>query len=151
MAGADVHRDRQRHAATIFDDRAVEYAVTFEVSPPSWEPPPGASPAPAETPALVPPRPALDAEAFPLAGVLAGSTVPQIAAFANYAHGRDIVVVELTAVDRMDFVCAGAFLNAIGRVEGQRKSVQIVGASPIIRALLLLIGVSPRHFVKKTG
>ena len=51
----------------------------------------------------------------------------------------------------MDFVCAGAFLNAIGRVEGQRKSVQIVGASPIIRALLLLIGVSPRHFVKKTG
>jgi len=62
-----------------------------------------------------------------------------------------MVVVDLTAVDRMDFVCAGAFLNTIGRVEGQRKSVQIVGASPIIRALLLLIGVSPRHFVKKSG
>jgi hypothetical protein len=26
------------HAA--FEDRAVEYAVTFELSPPSWEPPP---------------------------------------------------------------------------------------------------------------
>ena len=56
-------------------------------------------------------------EAFPLAGVLAGSTAPQIAAFAKYAHGRDIVVVDLTAVDRIDFVCAGALLNAIGRVE----------------------------------
>jgi hypothetical protein len=29
--------------------------------------------------------------------------------------------------------------------------VQIFGASPIIRALLLLIGVSPRHFVKKAA
>ena len=140
-----------QHQQAAFDDRAVDYAVTFEVSPPSWEPPPGAPIAVPATPAPVPLRPALDAEAFPLAGVLAGSNVPQIAAFANYAHSRDIVVVELTAVERMDFVCAGAFLNAIGRVEGQRKSVQIVGASPIIRALLLLIGISPRHFVKKTG
>ena len=29
------------HAA--FEDRAVEYAVTFELSPPSWEPPPVAA------------------------------------------------------------------------------------------------------------
>jgi len=27
--------------------------------------------------------------------------------------------------------------------------VQIIGASPIIRTLLLLIGISPRHFIKK--
>jgi anti-anti-sigma regulatory factor len=56
----------------------------------------------------------------------------------------------MTAVDRMDFVCAGAFSNAIVRAESQRKGVQIIGASPIIRALLLLIGISPRHFVKKS-
>jgi anti-anti-sigma regulatory factor len=53
-------------------------------------------------------------------------------------------------VDRIDFVCAGAILNAIIRAEAQRKTVQIAGASPIIRALLLLIGISPRHFIKKT-
>jgi hypothetical protein len=57
----------------------------------------------------------------------------------------------MTAVDRADFVCAGALLNAVARIEGQRKAVQIHGASPIIRALLLLIGLSPRHFVKKPG
>ena len=56
----------------------------------------------------------------------------------------------MTGVERIDFVCAGALLNAISRDrEQQRKAVQIVGASPIIRALLLLIGISPRHFVKK--
>ena len=32
-----------------FDDRAIEYAVAFEQSPPSWEPPP-APPSPAATP-----------------------------------------------------------------------------------------------------
>jgi anti-anti-sigma regulatory factor len=139
-----------RHEQAAFDDRAVDYAVTFEVSPPSWEPPPPvaakvavAAPAPVQT--------SLDAEAFPLCGLLVGSNVPQIAAFGDYAHRHDIVVVDMAGVERIDFVCAGAFLNSIGRVEGQRKSVQIVGASPIIRALLLLIGVSPRHFVKKTA
>jgi ABC-type transporter Mla MlaB component len=55
----------------------------------------------------------------------------------------------MTQVERVDFVCAGAMLNAINRIETQRKSVQIVGATPIVRALLLLIGISPRHFVKR--
>jgi hypothetical protein len=40
-------------------------------------------------------------------------------------------------------------LNAVNRIEAQRKAVQVLGATPIIRALLLLIGLSPRHFVKK--
>jgi anti-anti-sigma regulatory factor len=57
--------------------------------------------------------------------------------------------IDMTGVDRIDFVCAGALLNSIGRAEAQRKTVQIVGATPIVRALLLLIGVSPRYFIKK--
>jgi anti-anti-sigma regulatory factor len=59
------------------------------------------------------------------------------------------VVVDMSEVERIGFVCAGAFLNHITRIEGQRKAVQIVGVTPIVRALLLLLGVSPRHFVKK--
>ena len=35
------------------------------------------------------------------------------------------------------------------QLQAQGKGVQILGASPIVRALLLLIGISPRHFVKK--
>jgi ABC-type transporter Mla MlaB component len=54
-------------------------------------------------------------------------------------------------IDRIDFVCAGALFNIISRAETQRKSIQIIGASPIIRALLLLIGISPRHFIKKAS
>jgi len=147
-----------RHDQSAFDDRAIEYAIAFEVSPPSWEPPPE-PPKPPDAPAE-PPRDdggqesaplAPDAEAVPLSGILAGQATPQLARVQEFAHGRPIVAVDLSDVERIDFVCAGAFLNVVNRIEGQRKSVQIVGATPIIRALLLLIGLPPRHFVKKAA
>jgi ABC-type transporter Mla MlaB component len=132
-----------------FEDRAVEFAVAFEVSPPSWEPPPVA----------VSPEPPVsgtgseatneNVETLVWSGVMTGSSDPQLAKLALFREGKHAVPVDMTAVERVDFVCAGALLNAIGRAEAQRKSVQIMGASPIIRALLLLIGISPRHFIKK--
>jgi ABC-type transporter Mla MlaB component len=90
-----------------------------------------------------------DAESLMFSGVLAGSTNAQLASMAEFAQRKAIVPIDMTAVDRIDFVCAGSLLNAINRIEHQRKAVQIIGASPIIRALLLLIGISPRHFLKR--
>ena len=131
-----------------FDDRAIEYAVAFEQSPPSWEPPP--APPASTTPAAAP----ADAEEAPgnvvaWTGVMTGPSSSEMAKVVESAFSQPYVVLDLSAVQRIDFVCAGALLNAIGRVEQQRKAVQIMGASPIIRALLLLIGISPRHFLKK--
>ena len=136
-----------------FEDRAVDFAVTFELSPPSWEPP---APAPTEAATEAAPHPAghddgsADADVLKWTGVLAGSLAPQLGKLADSVHGRAVVAVDVSEVERIDFVCAGALLNLITRLEAQRKAVHIVGASPIIRALLLLLGVSPRHFVKKT-
>ncbi len=137
-----------------FENRAIEYAIAFEQSPPSWDPPPSPAvlsghgdadaadtePPPSETPG---------AELLAWSGVLAGQATPQLASLTEYAIKHALVPIDMTAVERIDFVCAGALFNAINRIEQQRKSVQIVGATPIIRALLLLIGISPRHFVKK--
>ncbi len=133
-----------------FEDCAIEFAIAFEVSPPSWEPPlavtaPAApvvdSPDAAELPE--------NAETLVWSGTLTGSSDAQLAKFALFREKRNVIPIDMTAVDRIDFVCAGALLNGISRAESQRKSVQIVGASPIVRALLLLIGISPRHFIKK--
>ncbi|MFO1415133.1 MAG: STAS domain-containing protein [Burkholderiales bacterium] len=137
-----------------FDDRAIEYAVAFEQSPPSWDPPPvpAVDTPPGEqadaAPVAPPPAPA-HPDWVEWSGVLLGAATHQMAQLADFAHGHPVVPIDMTRVERVDFVCAGALLNAINRVEGQRRSVQIVGASPIIRALLLLIGISPRHFIKK--
>ena len=84
-----------------------------------------------------------------LQGVLAGATPPELARLADVASRNDVTQVDMTDVERADFIFAGALFNTISRVENQGKAVQIVGASPIVRALLLLIGISPRHFVKK--
>ena len=138
-----------------FEDRAVEFAVTFERSPPSWEPPVAEATSVAEAGGGAPGgngkdvRDAVEEDAVCLSGVMAGSVVPELGRLAEFAMSRAVVLVNMAEVERVDFVCAGALLNAINRVESQRKSVQIFGASPIIRALLLLIGISPRHFVKK--
>jgi anti-anti-sigma regulatory factor len=138
------------NAHEAFEDRALEYAVTFELSPPSWEPPDlpqtSAEP-PAEAAAESAAAP--EEEMLVWTGVMAGSAQPQLTRLTEFAQGRAVVPLDLRQVERIDFVCAGAMLNAINRIEGQRKSVQLIGASPIIRALLLLIGISPRHFVKK--
>jgi len=140
------------HKQEAFDDRAIEYAIAFEQSPPSWEPPPepaGAPPASADAGQAEETAEAATAGAVAWTGVMAGPSAPAMGKIAEQAADQPIVVVDMTAVQRVDFVCAGALLNAINRVESQRKAVQIVGATPIIRALLLLIGISPRHFLKK--
>jgi anti-anti-sigma regulatory factor len=142
------------HEQAAFDDRAVEFAIAFELSPPSWEPPPEA--AGTETPPVAPdeaqashaaPR---DVQTLEWSGVMTGQSARQLLTLGDFAATRSHLSVDMTELERIDFVCAGALLNTINRIESQRKSVQIVGASPIIRALLLLIGISPRHFVRKT-
>ena len=130
-----------------FEDRAVDFAVSFELSPPSWEPPPRPPTGPSSPD--VPTVAAVAPEVLCWQGTMLGPSDPQLAKVAEFREGRSTLPIDMSGVDRIDFVCAGALLNAIIRTEGQRKTVQIAGASPIIRALLLLIGISPRHFIKK--
>jgi anti-anti-sigma regulatory factor len=143
-----------------FDDRAVDYAVTFEVSPPSWEPPVlagdsapqiavvGGAAAAAESEAA---DGAATAESLALSGVIAGPHPAQVAKLIEYADGRTVLPVDMSEVERVDFVGAGAVYNAIKSIEEHRKSVQLFGATPIIRAMLLLIGVPSGHFYKKAN
>lgn len=143
-----------------FDERAVQFAVAFELSPPSWEPPPRMQGGkPAAEPAADARGPAIaaqsarqtpDRETLVWEGVMAGAAANQLAQLADFASRQPVAPIDMSAVERVDFICAGALANAIGRIETQGRAVQIVGATPIVRALLLLIGISPRHFVKKS-
>jgi len=144
-----------------FDDRAVDYAVTFEVSPPSWEPPVLAGEAApqiavvGEAAAAAAEGEAADgagtAESLALSGVVAGSHPAQVAKLIEFADGRTVLPVDMSEVERVDFVGAGAVYNAIKSIEEHRKSVQLFGATPIIRAMLLLIGIPSGHFYKKAN
>ena len=129
-----------------FDDRAVEYAVTFEMSPPSWEPA-----APTRTPAAarkVKPRSG-DAELIAWSDAVTGANPSQVTELLEFAQTRSNVVLDMTSVERVDFASAGALVNAIHRLGHQHKTLQIAGATPIVRALLLLVGVPGELFIRK--
>jgi anti-anti-sigma regulatory factor len=136
-----------------FEDRAIDFAVTFELSPPSWEPPAASAPATdaAATAAADRADDQADADLLVWSGVLSGSSSPQLAQLAEFADHRAMVAIDMRGVERIDWVCAGALLNAITRIESQQKTVQLAGATPIIRALLLLIGLPFRQFVRKAA
>jgi anti-anti-sigma regulatory factor len=140
------------HDQAAFDERAVGFAVAFELSPPSWEPPPDSARRAAQNEVMDASTERAwigDRDVVVLDGALVGATPPALARLADVAARHPTPQVDMHGVERIDFVCAGALLNAIGRIESQGKAVQIEGASPIVRALLLLIGISPRHFVRK--
>ena len=143
---------------SAFDDRAVDYAVTFEVSPPSWEPPAQAdraSPAAAGEAAGAATSEgegehgSHSPDVLAWSGVVAGPHPQQVVKLNEFADGRMVLPVDMSDVERVDFVGAGAIYNAVSTVEQLGKTVQIFGATPIIRAMLLLIGIAPGHFYKK--
>jgi len=137
-----------------FEERAIDFAVTFEQSPPSWEPP--AKPeSPEPGAAAAAPQPGAgegdraDDDVLRWSGAMTGSHAPQLAQLAELADRLGEVTVDMSGVERIDWVCAGTILNAITRIEAQHKFVHLAGATPIIRALLLLIGIPQQQFVRK--
>lgn len=128
-----------------FEDLAIDYAVTFEVSPPSWEP---LAPKQEEAAVVVAPLP-VRREVHVLKGVLLGPADSQITALYDFAEPRGLVQVDMALVERMDFVCAGSLQNAVSSFDANEKEVQIIGATPIIHALLALLGVRPDYFKQK--
>jgi ABC-type transporter Mla MlaB component len=147
--GGDMH---------AFDERAFEFAVTFEISPPAWEP--SAKPSiPATAPGVADGAsagPASDGqpadampEAFAMRGALTGPMDPQVAALAAFAVDRAWIPIDMSQVDRVDFVCAGSLQNMLSGMIAAGKEVQMIAASPVVEALLLLIGLDPAVLVNR--
>lgn len=128
-----------------FEECAINYAVTFEVSPPSWEPLTKAQikaveelqPAPAE---------AVAEDHYICLGNLLGPADPQVSGLFDYIERHKVLTIDMSGVDRIDFVCAGALFNALNHSHAAGKPLRIVGVSPIIQALLMLIGISVTCF-----
>jgi anti-anti-sigma regulatory factor len=133
-----------------FEDRAVDFAVTFEISPPSWESISVqqksiiADAAKADT---VPEMGASNDRVIWL-GELKGSSDPCLKTIAPDVATTNPVVVDMKGVQRIDFVCGGAISNAFNRLMAQAIDVRVVGASPIIQALMQLTGAPAALFVK---
>lgn len=125
-----------------FEDLAVEYAVTFEVSPPSWEPMPQCKQtvtvAETQSLAVVAPH---DDDAFYLSGVISAASESQFQELTRFAAGHDEICLDMSDVPRVDFVCVGNFVGMLAGLSSSGKKVLIRNANEMIRALFSVMGV----------
>lgn len=123
-----------------FEDLAVEYAVVFELSPPSWETPPAAtSVGPSEEERQDPEQ--NEPDQFFFEGATSGSVDPQLQQLERFAEGRRYININLSRLNRLDFGCAGSLLALIARLNQEGKTVRIVQPNELVLALLGVLGI----------
>jgi anti-anti-sigma regulatory factor len=116
-----------------FEDTAIAYAVTFEVSPPSWE-----APVAAKTSAA---KPAVKGkDPFVLEGeLLAGMN--SIATLAAAAKGKDAITIETDNLARIDEVSVKILLDTLTPLHEQGLHIRIRGANLLVATLLSASGL----------
>lgn len=122
-------------AQEAFEDTAVNYAVTFEVSPPSWELPKNA---PAKAAVEVADEPVDDGA---LEGDIVGPDEAPFAFIRVQAETGDDVVVDASRLRRMDFIAAANLMNIVSGIVARKKGVRFVKASHLITALWEVLGL----------
>jgi anti-anti-sigma regulatory factor len=137
-------------STNLFDDRAVDFAITFEISPPTMEPL-GAAQRNAmsvQTAAVDTPVDTIHDDRVIWAGELLGSTAPCINSISLANITTNPVIVDMRQVLRVDFICGSAIANAFTRLMAQAVDVRVVGASPIVQTLMQLTGTPAGLFAK---
>ncbi len=135
-----------------FDDLSIDYCVTFEVSPPPWEPvPPGILVGDAERPGGPdepddPPTtrsgpPTRTASAFVLSGELVGRVQAELQSLRAHSRDRSEVAVDCRELRRMDFVAAGELLNEVVNMQSLGKNLLFIEPNHAVYALMLVMGI----------
>lgn len=125
----------QRHGTQeAFEERAVDYAVTFELSPPSWEAsPPGAksaTPAPANVPAD---------EAYYFSGDLKNARFDELVTLFEM---QDQPILDFVGVRRMDFFSAGQLVNRLAPYKAAGREILIRSPNHLIAELMAVVGLN---------
>lgn len=126
-----------------YEELAIEYAVTFEISPPAWE---ALKPALAAAQAKVQNEPANQPpaveDAFAMTGVISEASQPQLQALSNYAADKQEVRINMSGVTRVDFVAVGNFMSALINLTQAGKKILILEANEMVQALFHMMGMS---------
>lgn len=123
----------QRYAAQdAFEERAVDYAVTFERSPPSWETP-------------LPPKGKLPPQEVPVddAHFLQGDLRDQrFNELSGILAGAESAVLDFSGVSRMDFFSASQLANCLGPLKAAGREVVIRSPHHLVAELMALVGLN---------
>ena len=122
----------------VFDEVALEFAITFELSPPAYEAPPAA----AAKKGAPPPKPveAPKDDAFYLSGELSGGG--KVDGLDAYLASHDNVVIDMSGVVRIDFSCAGVLFSTLRPSCLRGVSITLRYPNYLVAALLKVVGLA---------
>jgi ABC-type transporter Mla MlaB component len=126
-----------------FEETAMDYCVTFEVSPPSFE-------APARAAVSVGATVGVDAAAgdrFLLPGAIEGDITALLDAIGAYAAQHASLVLDCSRLARVDYAAAMALGSSLRQLAGdgdggaEKRSIELRDLNHLVAALLRLLGV----------
>ena|GEM_PF-811780 len=124
-----------------FEDLGLEYAMGFEMSPPSWEAVPLQSAGTDSEPVNEPDPPA-DLQGFPLRGIISLENTTQLQQLMNHASAHKEVHVNMAGLQRIDFSAAGIFVDALNKLATAGKKIVLVDVGELIFPMLEAFGTN---------
>ncbi|HEY0488650.1 MAG TPA: STAS domain-containing protein [Telluria sp.] len=114
-----------------FEETAMDYCVTFEVSPPSFEAPRKVATA-ASGPASV--------ERFMLPPVIEGDVAALFAAIDAYAQENELVLLDCSRLARVEYGAAVALQGRLRALAAGGKKIELRDVNHLVAALFKLLG-----------
>jgi anti-anti-sigma regulatory factor len=129
-----------------FEEAAVDFAVTYEVSPPSYDPAAVRKPSTGmsqavPTIAAPPDGEEEDDDAFRISGEVAGPNDQLFSDLAAYGATANPVVVDMKRTRRIDFINAGRLLNVLEKLKAEDRPIVVRGPGEMIIALFAVMGI----------
>lgn len=118
-----------------FEERAVDYAVTFELSPPSWE----AAPAGKAGAVGSPVAPARVDDAHYLSGDIRGARFDDLL---EVLERHEQPVLDFSAVSRLDFFSAGQLVNRLAPFKAAGREIIIRSPNHLVAELMAVVGLN---------
>jgi len=116
-----------------FEETAMDYCVTYEVSPPSFE-------APANVATAAASRAPSSTDRFMLPDVVGGASAPLFDAIAAYATLHQPVVLDCSRLARIDYGAASQLLVRLRPIAAADKKIELRDVNHLIAALFKLLG-----------
>jgi hypothetical protein len=159
---------RLTNRADQFDETAIDYCVTYEVSPPSWEPAKcivriggGPSQTTRTSPLSMmsdvsttffesglPDEPAVEVSTVELSGQLLGDISDTLQRLTARLDKATHVVVSCARLIRVDFLAAGDLLNWVLARRSEGRDVQFADAHRLVSLFFGAMGISEHARVK---
>jgi anti-anti-sigma regulatory factor len=121
-----------------FEQVALDYAITFEESPPSWDPVAATS---APAPKVETTGSAAAADVLCFEGEVLGGVSAVFGRLVVLSEKRSELEVDCSGLRRMDFVSAGTLFNVLSTLQGKGRNVTLSNVNPMVLALLHVMGV----------